>query len=61
MNYELFRYRYDPGDQLEWLENTLLEMESNGEIAIILAHVPPASHGCLYQWSQRYRALMDRF
>ena len=48
MNYELFRYRYDPGDQLNWLENILLEMESNGEIAIILAHVPPASHGCLY-------------
>lgn len=61
MNYELFRTRYDPGDQLDWLEKSLLKLEINGEFALILAHVPPGSHECLYQWAIRYRALMDRF
>lgn len=36
-------------------------MEANGEIAIMLGHVPPGDNTCLEQWSTRYRAIMDRY
>jgi hypothetical protein len=39
-------------------------MERNGEIAIVIGHVPPGAPGddaCLYEWAVRYRALMERF
>lgn len=60
-NYYLISNREDPGDQLKWLEETLLKMESNGEIAILIGHHPPASESSLYQWATRFRILMDRF
>lgn len=47
--------------QLKWLEDTLRQMEKDGEIAIVISHHPPGDNSCLYQWSIRYRALMDRF
>ena len=36
-------------------------MEKDGEIGIIISHVPPGGSACLYQWSIRYRAILDRF
>ena len=53
--------RLDPGDMLAWLDETFYEMEANGEIAILIGHIPPGSDSCLNQWAQRYRALMDRY
>lgn len=60
-NYYLFSDHNDPGNELAWLEEELTKMESEGKNAIILAHVPPGSEDCLYQWAIRYNALMDRF
>jgi sphingomyelin phosphodiesterase len=60
-NFFLMKLRDDPGDQLKWLEQTLYEMEANGEVGILLGHVPPGSNSCLEQWATRYQALMDRF
>lgn len=60
-NFYLMKFRDDPADQLAWLEKTLMEMEANGQIAILVGHVPPGSDSCLYQWAERYRALMDRY
>ena len=61
MNWLIYKSRYDPGNQLKWLQNLLEELERDGEVAIILAHIPPSKKDCFYQWSIRYRALMDRF
>jgi len=61
MNFYLMKLRDDPGDQLQWLEETLYKMEANGEIGILIGHVPPADASCLNQWATRYTALMDRF
>jgi len=60
-NYYLIGQRYDPGNQLAWLEQKLTEMEENGEIAILIGHVPPASESSLFEWSARYTVLMERF
>lgn len=59
-NFYLMKLRNDPGGILQWLEDTLYEMEANGETAILLGHVPPGD-SCLYQWATRFTALMDRF
>ena len=60
-NYFLMKLRDDPGDQLKWLKQTLEEMEANGEIGILLGHVPTASDSCLEEWATRFNSLMDRF
>jgi hypothetical protein len=36
-------------------------MEKDGEVAIILMHIPPYKNDCIHQWAIRYRALMERF
>lgn len=61
MNTYISLTKNDPGQQLEWLEGVLSEMEANGEIAILAAHVPPSKNDCGYNWSVRYRALMVRY
>lgn len=61
MNFYLMSQRDDPGDVLAWLNDTLRRYEDNGEIAILIAHHPPGSADCLYQWSTRFSAIMDRF
>ena len=60
-NYYLMSNRQDPGGQLQWLEEKLLKMEANGEIAILIGHHPPASEAALFEWGTRFRILMDRF
>lgn len=51
--------RSDPGHQIEWLENELLELEKAEGFAYIIAHIPAVS--CLHQFGIRYKALMERF
>lgn len=60
-NFYLIGTRYDPGNQLQWLEEQLTQMEQNGEIAILIAHHPPADESSTYEWSRRFNILMDRF
>ena len=61
MNVYLWAQMSDPGDQLVWLENVLKEMQQNGEVAVLIGHVPPASFDCLSEWSKRYNALLERY
>lgn len=61
MNFYLLSQRNDPGGVLAWLNETLHAIEARGEIAIVMAHHPPGSSDCLYQWSIRYKAITDRF
>lgn len=60
-NYFLIAQRDDPGNVLAWLEETLTEMESNGQKGILIGHHPPAGDSTLNGWSKRFQALMDRF
>ena len=60
-NWYLWSQRNDPGGVLEWLNQTFHDIEAKGEFAIVIAHIPPGEHSCLYQWSIRYKALTDRF
>lgn len=47
-NFYLWQYRDDPGGELDWLNQTLYQMEQNGETAILISHVPPGGSACLY-------------
>lgn len=40
LNLYLMKNKYDPGQQLEWLENELKELEAIGGNAIIIGHYP---------------------
>jgi len=59
MNWYLLQQLDDPGHELEWLENQLKELEANGEVAFIGAHIPPSS--CVHSFAARFRAIMDRY
>jgi len=39
----------------------LREIEENGQVAILIGHVPPGNADCLHAISERLRALHDRF
>jgi hypothetical protein len=60
-NFYLIKNKNDPGNQLAWLEQKLNEMEENGETAILIGHHPVSSKCMLYEWSVRFRILMDRY
>lgn len=60
-NFFLFSEMGGELGELEWLEDTLREMEKNGEKAIVIGHIPPGSADCVEPFSRRYAALMDRF
>lgn len=53
----------DPYSQLQWMVDTLLKAEENGEIVHILSHVPPGtSYGSTYGvWMHQYRRIIERF
>jgi sphingomyelin phosphodiesterase len=51
----------DPGNQFEWLENLLRQMEKDGEIAIFIGHMSPGIADCVSEVSDRLRVLFDRF
>lgn len=50
----------DPGNMLQWLEKTLLELELIGGKAIIFGHVPNIDE-CNRQFGRRLHAIYDRF
>jgi len=58
-NYRLVNERSDPGNQMEWFENELLEIEANGGLAYLVSHHQPSSG--TNQFSTRFRALTERF
>lgn len=60
-NFYLMSQRDDPGNVLAWLNETLAGFEARGEIAVLMAHHPPGDSDCLYEWSSRFRALLDRY
>jgi len=47
-NFYTWSTYYDPGNELLWLEETLRQMEKDGEVGFIIAHIPPGDHSCLY-------------
>lgn len=47
--------------QLQWLHDTLLEAERNGEKVHILAHIPAAYRDVLKSYSREYNRIVDRF
>ncbi|CDW86227.1 ser thr protein phosphatase family protein [Stylonychia lemnae] len=61
VNFYIWSYRNDPGNQLEWLNRTLHEYEENNQIAIVIAHIPPSYHECNHGWSVRIKSIFDRF
>ena len=60
-NFYLLKEDNDPKNELEWLENTLREMEQTGEVAIIIGHMSPGVPDCLNEVSSRLKVLFDRF
>lgn len=60
MNWELLKNRYDPGSEIEWLENELSQLEAMGGNAIFITHIP-TNGDCLHGWGHRLRGLMERY
>ena len=60
-NFEILKTRYDPGDQLAWLEKQLSELEEEGGMAILIGHIPPVYYECMHGWSIRFKALYERY
>lgn len=55
---------YQPQDldgQLQWLADTLLQAEKDGEYVHILAHVPPGHQDCQTTWRREYIKVLNRF
>jgi len=50
----------DPYDQLQWLADTLLQAEKDGEFVHILAHVP-ANDECQSTWKREYLKIVNRY
>jgi hypothetical protein len=59
-NFGMMKARYDPADQLKWLESELTHIEEKNGQAIIMGHMPPFLD-CAQAWSIRYRAIIERF
>lgn len=51
----------DMVDQLEWLRDTLIAAELNGERVHILGHVPPNTSSCVRAWNREYDNLVRQF
>lgn len=47
--------------QLEWLRDTLIAAEANGERVHILGHVPPNTSSCIRAWNREYNKLIRQF
>lgn len=60
MNWELIKNRYDPGNQIEWLESELAALEAINGSAIFLAHIP-TNGDTLHGFGFRLRGLMERY
>ena len=51
----------DPGDQLQFLEESLEKARTAGKSMIIAGNVSPGHPLCNRQWSERYNILIDAF
>jgi hypothetical protein len=54
---------YNPKDQdgqLQWLADTLLEAEKDGEKVHILGHIPSGDSQCYRTWSREFHRIIDR-
>lgn len=60
-NFYIIGQMNDPGQQFEWLENLLRQMEKDGEVAIFIGHMSPGTSDCASEVSSRLRVLSDRF
>jgi hypothetical protein len=60
-NFAVLKSRYDPGDQIAWLEKELSDLETANGRAIIIGHIPPLYHECMHGWSIRFKALFERY
>lgn len=60
MNWFLIKNRYDPGNQIAWLEKELSGLEAVGGKAILITHLP-TNDDCVHGWGHRYRGLMERY
>ncbi|KAI9584703.1 sphingomyelin phosphodiesterase-like [Glossina fuscipes] len=47
--------------QLQWLHDTLLAAEENGEHVHILAHIPSGGKDCWPVWAREYNRIIERF
>jgi len=46
---------------LQWLADTLLQAEKDGEYVHILAHIPPGYEQCLTTWKRENIKIINRF
>ncbi|XP_018403569.1 PREDICTED: sphingomyelin phosphodiesterase 1-like [Cyphomyrmex costatus] len=60
-NWWLLYQPRDPDGQLQWLANTLLQAEKDGEYVHILAHIPPGNADCQNTWKREYIKIVNRF
>ncbi|XP_012231935.2 sphingomyelin phosphodiesterase [Linepithema humile] len=60
-NWWLWYQPKDPEGQLQWLADTLLQAEKNGELVHILAHIPVSSNECQSTWKREYLKIVDRY
>ena len=51
----------DPGGQLKWLVEKLLNAEKVGDKVHIIGHIPPGSGDCLKVWSGIYYKIVNRY
>ena len=52
-------YLTDPVNSISWLESQLESIEKNNGLAIIISHIEPDE--CTHQWSERFRAILERY
>ena len=59
LNFNVWGERNDPGHQIAWLEQELLEVEAQEGLAVLIGHYTPVN--CQHEYGVRFRALMERF
>lgn len=47
--------------QMQWLHDTLLSAEMDGENVHILGHIPPNTASCIFAWNREYDKIVRRF
>ncbi|KAG0414404.1 hypothetical protein HPB47_008438 [Ixodes persulcatus] len=57
----LFINSTDPGGQLSWLIDQLLEAEEAGDKVHLIGHIPPGLPDCIETWSAMFHKIIERF
>ena len=60
-NWGLLQEAGDPANQLQFLNEQLLKVESEGKKAWIIGYMNPGSSKCNSKWARRYHAIIERF